>query len=99
MLQCVFLANLWVIFIYIENKKEKKNKKAVQQQQQKRVWKKRRDPIKAALAKKAEAVAMDQANKSPLHGGIRFIKLTEESAKTAKVSTKQLIKDPNMKIK
>ena len=70
---------------------QKKNKKAIKQQP-KRVYKKRRDPLKAALAKKAEAVAMDQANKSPLHGGLRFIKPTEESTKAAKVSTKQLIK-------
>lgn len=80
------------------SRKEKKNKKAIKQQP-KRVYKKRRDPLKAALAKKAEAVAMDQANKSPLHGGLRFIKPTEESTKAAKVSTKQLIKNPTMKIK
>lgn len=79
------------------SRKEKKNKKAIKQQP-KRVYKKRRDPVKAALAKKVEAVAMDQANKSPLHGGLRFIKPNDENTKAAKISTKKLIKDPSMKI-
>lgn len=81
------------------NRKEKKNKKALKQQQPKRVYKKRKDPTQAALRRKAEASAMDEANKSPLHGGIRFIKPTEENTKMAKVSTKQLLKNPTMKVK
>ena len=81
-----------------KTKQQKTNKKAVKVQP-KRVWKKRKDPVKAALARKVDAIVMDKAMKDPLHGGLRFIKPNEENTKAAKVSTKQLIKDPTKKIK
>ena len=55
-------------------------------------WKKKRDPIKAALIKKAEACAMERAMKDPMNGGIRTFKPTEEGAKLAQVRTKDVIK-------
>ncbi|KAH0792260.1 hypothetical protein GPJ56_003786 [Histomonas meleagridis] len=78
---------------------QKGNKKVEIRQRQKRVWKKRRDPITAAVSKKIEAVVMSKAMKDPLGGGMRFIKPSEEKTKAAGVSTKSLIKDPNQRIK
>jgi hypothetical protein len=77
----------------------KTNKKTEINQRQKRVWKKHRDPVASAIVRKVEAVVMEKALKDPMHGGLRFIKPTEEKAKAAKVSTKSLIKNPNQKIK
>jgi hypothetical protein len=77
----------------------KVNKKTEINQRPKRVWKKRRDPVRSAIQRKVEAVAMEKALKDPMHGGLRFIKPTEEKAKAAKISTKSLIKDPTQKIK
>lgn len=80
-------------------KVQKTNKKSDIRSRPKRVWKKRRDPISAAVAKKVEAVVMQKALKDPMHGGMRFLKPTEEKTKAANLSTKSLIKDPNQKIK
>jgi hypothetical protein len=79
--------------------KQKTTKKAKTSQKPKRVWKKRKDPIKAALIKKIEGIAMERALKDPLQGGLRLIKPSEQKAKAAKLSTKSLIKNPNQKIK
>jgi molybdenum cofactor biosynthesis enzyme MoaA len=76
----------------------KTHKKAEIRQRAKRVWKKHKDAVRAAIAKKVEAVVMDRALKDPLHGGLRFIKPTEEKAKAASIPTKSLIKDPTQKI-
>lgn len=78
---------------------QKTNKKTDIRSRPKRVWKKRRDPISAAVAKKVEAVVMQKALKDPMHGGMRFLKPSEDKTKAAGVSTKSLIKDPNQKIK
>ena len=58
----------------------------------KKNWKKKRDPVSAALIKKAEACAMERAMKDPMNGGIRTFKPTEEKAKLAQVRTKDVIK-------
>jgi hypothetical protein len=79
-------------------RKQKMNKKAVKKQP-KRVWVKRRDPVKGAIVRKVEALAMEKALKDPMQGGLRVIKPTEEKAKVAKVSTKSLINDPKQKVK
>ena len=55
-------------------------------------WKKKRDPVKAAMIKKAEACAMEKAMKDPMNGGIRTFKPTEEKAKLAQVRTKDVLK-------
>ena len=60
-------------------------------------WKKRKDPIRAALIKKAEACAMEKALKEPLSGGMRLIKATEEKAKGAQMSTKDHLKKATSK--
>jgi hypothetical protein len=83
----------------MESRRVKTNKKTEANQRPKRVWKKRKDPVRAAIMKKIEGVVMDQALKDPMHGGLRFIKPTEEKAQAAKVSTKSLIKNPTQKIK
>ena len=80
-------------------KRQKTNKKTEIRARPKRVWKKRKDPVKAAIVRKVEAVAMEKALKDPMKGGLRFIKPTEEKAKAAKISTKSLIKNPDQKIK
>lgn len=80
-------------------RKQKTNKKAEINARPKRVWKKRKDPVKAAIVRKVEALAMEKALKEPMKGGIRFIKPTEDKVKAAKVSTKSLIKNPTQKIK
>ena len=82
-----------------ESRKQKTNKKAEIKQRPTRVWKKRKDPVKSAIVRKVEALAMEKALKEPMKGGLRFIKPTEEKAKAAKVSTKSLIKNPTQKIK
>jgi hypothetical protein len=80
-------------------RKDKTNKKTEIKKRPTRVWHKRKDPVSAAITRKIEAVVMDRALKDPMHGGLRFLKPTEEKAKAAKVSTKSLIKDPTQKIK
>ena len=60
-------------------------------------WKKKRDPVKAALIKKAEACAMEQALRDPMKGGMKTIKPTEEKAKLATVRTKDVIKQAQEK--
>jgi hypothetical protein len=79
--------------------KPKTHKKAEINQKPKRVWKKRSDPIKAAIVKEIEGIAMERAPKDPLHGGLRLIKPSEQNVKAAKVSTKSLIRNPNQQIK
>lgn len=82
-----------------DQRKQKSNKKAMIKSTPQRVWKKRRDPVKGAMQRKVEAVVMEKALKEPLKGGMKYIKPTEEKAKTAKISTKSLIKNPGQKIK
>lgn len=67
------------------------------QQQQHKKYKKHRDPVKAALIKKAEACAMERALKDPMKGNIRTFKPSEEKAKLAQVSTKDVIKQASQK--
>lgn len=78
--------------------KQKKNKKAIAPMP-KRVYKKKKDPIKAALAKKVDAIVFEKAMKDPFQGGTRFIKPNEDNTKAAKISTKSLLKNPTQKIK
>jgi len=56
-------------------------------------WKKKRDPVRAALIKKVEACAMEKALKAPLKGGMKVVKATEEKAKMAQKSTKEVMKN------
>lgn len=60
-------------------------------------WKKRKDPVRAVMIKKAESVAIANAMKDPLKGGIRTSKDIDEALKFAKESTKQLIKEAERK--
>ena len=82
----------------LTNQNQKNNKKA-QNQTPKRVWKKRKDPVRAAIVRKVEACAMAKALIDPMKGAMHLVKPTEEKAKRAKVSTKALIRNPHQKIK
>ena len=82
----------------LSNPNQNPNKK-VQQKAPKRVWKKRKDPVRAAIVRKVEACAMEKALKDPMKGAMHLVKPTEEKAKRAKVSTKSLIRNPHQKIK
>jgi hypothetical protein len=57
-----------------EAREGKTNKKTEINKRPTRVWRKRKDPVSAAMTRKIEAVAMDRALKYPMHGGLRFLK-------------------------